>query len=146
MSLLPDCLAAHVTGTLEELEAAVVQAGKAATQAAAGERARPPGECSLVSAQRWLQRREQWVEALLVTVRGLYPERFAGVAPTLAGFGQQLGSGSVLRSLREVASEHLQELLIPVGFQRGGASAEVGIARSGAKTQFMGLDPPAAAA
>ena len=145
MSLLPDCLAAHVTGSLEELEAAVAQAGEAATRAAAGAQARPPGECSLASAQRWLQRRMGWVEALLVTVKGLCPERFAGVAPTLAGFGQQLDSGSVLRALREVAEQHLQELLVPVGFQHFSASAEARIAQPGAEKQYMGLDPPPAA-
>ena len=145
VSLLPDCLAAHVTGSLEELEAAVAQAGEAATRAAAGAQARPPGECSLASAQRWLQRRMGWVEALLVTVKGLCPERFAGVDATLAGFGQQLDSGSVLRSLREVAEQHLQELLIPVGFRHCSASAGARIAQPWAKKQYMGLDPPAAA-
>ena len=45
----------------------------------------------------------QWVAVLLVTVKGLCPERFTGVVPTLAGFGQQLDSDTVLRELREVA-------------------------------------------
>ena len=102
VSLLPDCFAAHVTGTLEELEAAVRITEEAASRAVAVERARPPPQGSLASAERWLERRVQWVAVLLVTVKGLCPERFTGVVPTLAGFGQQLDSDTVLRELREV--------------------------------------------
>ena len=147
VSLLPDCFAAHVTGTLEALEAAVRVAEAAATRAAAVERARPPGQGGLASAERWLGRRVQWVAALLVTVKGLCPERFTGVAPTLAGFGQQLDSDTVLRELREVAEAHLQQLSAPVGFRYGGG---VGVAASTAapeaETQFTGLSPPARSA
>ena len=131
-------------GTLGAVEAAVRVAEAAATRAAAVERARPPGQGGLASAERWLGRRVQWVAALLVTVKGLCPERFTGVAPTLAGFGQQLDSDTVLRELREVAEAHLQQLSAPVGFRYGGG---VGVAASTAapeaETQFTGLSPPA---
>ena len=103
VSLLPDCFAAHVRDTLEELEEAVRVTEEAASRAVAVERARPPPQGSLASAERWLERRVQWVAVLLVTVKGLCPERFTGVVPTLAGFGQQLDSDTVLRELREVA-------------------------------------------
>ena len=71
-----DCLAAHLKGSLEELEAAV--------------RARPPGSenpDSPASVRRWLGRRKDEVRARLVTVKGLIPERFTGVEPTLADSG-----------------------------------------------------------
>lgn len=143
MSLLPDCFAAHVGGTLEEIEEAVRVTSGAASRAVAVERARPPPEGSLASAERWLERRVQWVGVVLVTVKGLCPERFTGVAPTLAGFGQQLGSDTVLRELREVAEPYLQDLPAPVGFRYAGG-AGVGAISAGpeAETQFTGLSPP----
>ena len=61
---------------------------------------------------------DQWVQEVLVAVKGLYPERFEGVRPSLAEFGQQLGSKTVLRSLREVAQVHLGNLPAPLGFRR----------------------------
>ena len=88
VSCLPDCFAAWVKGSLEELEEPLRAALLAVTQTAATEQARPPGECSLASAQRWLRQRQQWVRVALVTVKGLYPERFEGVLPSLAEFGQ----------------------------------------------------------
>jgi hypothetical protein len=142
VSLLPDCLAAHVRGSLEDLEAAAGAAEQAATRAAAAEQIRPPGQGSLVSAQRWLGRRVQWVRVLLVTVKGLCPERFTGVDATLAGFGQALDSDTVLRALRDVAETHLQQLAAPVGFGYPGVPARVHTAGAGAKKQYMGLDPP----
>ena len=84
---------------------------------------------------------------LLVVVKGLYPERFTGVAPTLAGFGQQLGSETVLRRLREVAAVHLQERPAPVGLRpAGGVGPGVRESRAGAKKHYTGLSPPGGAA
>ena len=140
VSLLPDCFAAWIKGSLEEQEEPVRVAERAATQAEAVEQVRPPGECSLASAQRWLKRRRQWVRALLVTVKGLYPERFTGVEPTLAGCGQQLGSETVLRTLREVAEAHLRDLRAPVGFRRVSVAVRTGALAS--KKQACGLSPP----
>ena len=140
VSLLPDCFAAWVQGTLEEQEEPVRVAERAATQAAAVEQVRPPGECSLASAQRWLQRRMRWVGVLLVAVKGLYPERFTGVEPTLAGFGQQLGSETVLRTLREVAEAQLGNLPVPVGFRRVSVTLRTG--PRAATKQASGLSPP----
>ena len=141
VSCLPDCLAAWVKGSLEELEEPLWAVVSGATQSAAAEAARDPGECSLASAQRWLQRRKQWVQEVLVTVKGLFPERFEGVPPNLAEFGQQLGSKTVLRSLREVAEAHLRNLPAPLGFRRT-SSAGVENQPSEAKKQACGLSPP----
>lgn len=140
VSLLPDCFAAWVKGSLEEQEQAVRVAEQAVTRAGAAEQLRPPGECSPASAQRWLQRRVQRVRLLLVAVKALYPERFTGVEPTLAGFGQRLGSETVLRTLRAVAAAQLGELAAPLGFRR--VSAGVRSSDPEAKKQACGLSPP----
>lgn len=140
VSMLPDCFAAWVKGSLEEQEGPLRVAEGAATQAQAAERARPPGECSLESAQRWLQRRAEWVWLVLVAVKALYPERFAGVEPSLAGFGQQLGSETVLRTLRAVAEAHLGGLPAPLGFRR--VSVAVRRQAWAAKKQARGLCRP----
>ena len=140
VSLLPDCFAAWIKGSLEEQEAPVRVAETAGTQAEAVEQVRPPGECTLASAQRWLRRRVQWVWMLLVAVKALYPERFTGVDPTLAGFGPQLGRETVLRTLREVAEAHLGALPAPVGFRRVSVAVRTG-ARA-ARKQACGLSPP----
>ena len=141
VSLLPDCLAAHLKGSLEELEAAVRAAEGAETRAEAADAGSPEGPASVL---RWLGRREGWVRALPVTVKGLIPERFTGVEPTLAGFGQQLDSDAVLRQLREVAATHLSVLPAPVGFRpAAGGRTGVGKPGLGEKTQPTGLSPPA---
>ncbi len=142
VSCLPDCFAAWVKGSLEELEEPLRAALLGVTQTAAAEQARPPGECSLASAQRWLRRRQQWVRVTLVTVKGLYPERFEGVPASLAEFGQQLGSETVLRKLREVAEAQLGNLSAPLGFRRM-SSAGVGNGPRERKKQASGLSPPA---
>jgi len=60
VSCLPDCFAAWVKGSLEELEEPLRAALLAVMQTAAAEQARPAGECSLASAQRWLRRSRSW--------------------------------------------------------------------------------------
>ena len=114
--------------------------GKGRDAGGGGGAAAAPRECSPASAQRWLQRRLQRVRLLLVAVKALYPERFTGVEPTLAGFGQQLGSETVLRTLRAVAAAQLGELAAPLGFRR--VRLEVRIGAPGAKKQACGLSPP----
>ena len=147
VSALPDCFNARMPGSLEALEAAAREAARAASWNAAVEKLRPPGQGRPASAERWLKRRVQWVSGLLVAVKGLAPERFTGVEPTLAGFGPQLESDSVLRGLRQVAAKHLRNLPAPVGFrQAGGVSAAVRKAGAGPNKQFTGLPPPGAIA
>lgn len=147
VSLLPSCLASHVSGSLESIEQAVRRCAQAPSLEQAADRARPAQECSLASAQRWLRRRLDWVRQLLTLVKGLYPERFAGAEPTLQGFERQLGSRHVLRELRTVAAAHLPDLPTPVGLRhrRRKSSAVTAAARS-AETQTTGLAVPAVAA
>lgn len=119
ISLLPSFLAAHVTGTLDELERAVVTVEEAASFAAAVEATRPgdvEGAVALPSAQRWLRRRVGWVAALLRVVLTLVPEHFVGVVPTLGAVRTHLGTARALVALREMVSRHLHAVAAPLGF------------------------------
>ena len=117
VSLLPLCLAAHVSGSLDGIEEAVRQSREARSFAAAARQARPAEECGPAGAERWLRRRVGWLQEVLRLVRGLYPAQFGGAEETLEGFERHLGSRQVLRELRTVAKAHLPDLPAPVGFQ-----------------------------
>ena len=79
VSLLPDCFATRVKGTLEEIEEVVRAIEQAPSRSAAAAWLRPPEEVGEAGALRWLRRRVRWVQAVLVLVKGLIPERFVGV-------------------------------------------------------------------
>jgi hypothetical protein len=137
-SLLPDCLAARLTGTLAEVEAAVRAAEQAPSREAACAELRL--DIELPGALRWVGRRVQAVHAALHLLRGLLPERFGGCAPRLAAFGERLGCDEVLVALRGIGEHWLQDLPKPLGFAprprpRGG--------RRGARQHWVGADPPA---
>lgn len=137
-SLLPDCLAARLPGTLAELEALVVVAEQAPSLAAAASRLRL--DIELPGVLRWLGRRVRRVHRCLVLVVGLLPERFAGCAATLTAFQARRGHEAVLIELRDLVARQLPQLPAPLGFQpparrRGGAARAV--------QQPMGPDPPA---
>ena len=100
VSVLPDCFNARRPGSLDELEAAAREAERAASWNAAVEKLRPPGQGSPASAERWLKRRVQWVSGVLVAVKGLHPERFTGVEPTLARATPPAPPGRTARPLR----------------------------------------------
>ncbi len=136
-SLLPDCLAARWPSTLAEIEATVDAVEQAASLEAAATTQRL--EIELPGALRWLRRRVQVVQRTLVVLKGLFPEYFANVAPTLAGFRQALGVEMVLVVLRELGADDLAALPPPLGFRpplgRGGEPHP-------AVQQRAGPDPP----
>lgn len=137
-SLLPDCLAARLPGTLAELEEAVATAERSPSVAAAAGRLRasrsePPG------AMRWLRRRIQRVRRALSAVRGLMPERFAGCPPTILAFRDRLGTDAALVWLRELASPQLASLPTPLGYAHHTAAPGHPVLPS---QQPMGHDPP----
>ena len=77
----------------------------------------------LPGAVRWLRRRVQAVAVMLALVRGLLPDQFLTVLPTLAAWRALLGVRWVLPALRAVAAAHLHRLPPPLGFsppRRGG--------------------------
>ena len=121
-SLLPDCFAARLSGTLIELEAVVAAAEQAPSREALADRVRL--DIELPGALRWIRRRLQAVYAALHLLKGLMPELFASAWPTLEGFRPCLGVDAVLLALREVAATHLPSLPPPLGLRpqpsRGG--------------------------
>ena len=71
-SLLPDCLAARLPGTVDALEAVVVAAEQAPSQIAAANALRPDA-VGLPGAMRWVRRRVRLVHHVLTIVIGLLP-------------------------------------------------------------------------
>jgi len=137
-SLLPDCLAARLSGTLAEVEAVVRAAEQSASlEAACGELRL---DIELPGALRWVRRRVHAVHASLKVLRGLLPEPSA---PTLTAFSERLGVADVLLTLRQIAAIFLHRLPAPLGFgprrlPRAGSKS--------ARQHRVGADPPGTAA
>jgi hypothetical protein len=112
-SLLPDCLAAQLRGSLDDLERVVAAVEAAPSVQAAADRLRP--EIELPGAIRWVRRRLGPVRAVLLALVTLAPERFESCPPTLHDVGERIGR-PVLRQVRAQASRHLGTLACPVGF------------------------------
>ena len=143
VSLLPDCLAARLPGTLAEVERAVREAGQAGSLEQAANRLRTD-RVSLPSAMRWVRLRVKRVRAFLTACCTLYPDRFGPLEPSLEAFGSALGSEAVLVRLRAVAEAQLASLPAPAGFRRQWDFA--GTAKRSRLPHAHGLDPPPAAA
>lgn len=134
-SLLPDCLACGVSGSLDEIEAACVAAEQLGVERAAGE-LRP--EVELPAVLRWLRRRRGGINAALLALLTLLPGELGGEA-SLTAIRVVLGSDRALVQLRAIGAAHLQVLPGPLGFgdgrRRGGGSKK--------PTQHeTGPDPP----
>ncbi len=114
-SLLPDCFAARLPGTLVDVEAVVEGVEQARTREAAADTLRP--DIELPGGLRWLRRRFLPVYAALQLLRGLMADRFCSCWPTLSGFRSCLGAESVLLALRGVAAVHLHVLPPPLGLR-----------------------------
>lgn len=113
-SLLPDFLCSRLTGTLEDVEAAVAAAEVAPTWAAASEALRPDVEPA--GALRWLRRRTRLVHTGLAAVIGLLPGLLAGCKPTVTSCRSAPGAESGIVLLRAAVSPHLGALPPPLGF------------------------------
>jgi hypothetical protein len=136
-SLLPDCFAARLPGTLVEVEAAVAVAEQARSRESAADTLRP--DIELPGGLRWLRRRFLAVYAALHLLKGLMADQFDACWPTLSGFCPCLEGESVLLALREVAAVHLHVLPPPLGLRpppSGGAKAKQAFQHS------VGPDPP----
>jgi len=136
-SLLPDCLAARLSGTMAEVEA-VVRAVEQATSleaACGGLRL----DIELPGALRWVSRRVHAVHASLRTLTGLLPEIFAACTPTLAAFSAHLDIVEVLLQLRQIAAAFLHRLPAPLGFAPRRTSGAGG---GNARQHRVGADPP----
>jgi hypothetical protein len=138
-SLLPDCLAAQLSGTLAEVEATVRAVEGAASLEAACAHLRP--DIELPGVLRWTRRRVAAVHAALQALKGLLPERFPCV-PTLAAFAVCLGVAEVLAALRPIAEPFLPALPSPLGFL---PRRRRGVAGAPATQHLAGPNPPRAA-
>ena len=139
VSLLPDCLAARLPGTLAEVEAAARAAQQLPSLKEAADRVRPHG-VGESAAVRWMRRRELLVKVCLELLRSLYPAQFEHVEPTLVAFGAALGTQAVLVRLRTVAAAQLGALPAPLGFR---LPREKAVAPKKSSLQHKtGLSPP----
>ena len=142
VSLLPDGLAAHLPGTLADVERVVRTADRAGSMEQAADQLRTD-TVTLPTALRWVRLRVQRVRAFLATCITLYPDRFGQLEPNLDAFGAALGSEAVLEPLRAVAADRLASLPAPVGFLRRNGALP---AKPSRQQHANGLDPPPAAA
>jgi hypothetical protein len=117
---LPSFLTARLSGTLDAAEAVAVAVERAGGVAAAVDQLRPPDLPSAVGlpgALRWIRRRVAAVRAALLAIVTLWPERFEGVTPTIAGLGAALETDRVLVTLRGMLGPGLASLPAPLGFR-----------------------------
>jgi hypothetical protein len=135
-SLLPDCLAARLSGTLGEVEVVVRAVEQAASLETACQGLRP--DIELPGVLRWARRRVQAVRDALHALKGLLPEQFP-CAPTLLAFAACLGVSEVLLALRPIGEPFLQQLSSPLGFH---PRRTPGDGRGRARQHGVGPDPP----
>lgn len=129
-SLLPDCLAAKLPGTLAELEQVLAVLAQAPSLEAAADQLRP--DIELPGRLRWVRRRKRLLHSALVTLIALLPEVFGHCEPTLSSMVDHVGSetGAGLMVLRVMARQLLHRLPPPLGFGARVARGEgVGCAR-----------------
>ena len=143
VSLLPDCLAAQLPGTLAELERVVRAAGRPDFPRGGCKRLHPSSYLGAAGARRWVARRVERVRVCLALLTTLLPESCGRLEPSVEAFGTALGTATVLVTLRAVAATELAALPAPLGFSRRMAAVKPA---SQPAPHAMGRAPPAAAA
>jgi hypothetical protein len=113
-SLLPDCLASLLSGSLIEVEAVIAKVENSPSQEAAAYNLRP--DIELPGVLRWIRRRTFLVEVALIMFIELFPSLLAGCTATISSFRSVLGVEHVLPELRRVGSSDLGVLPPPLGF------------------------------
>jgi len=117
IGLLPDFYASRMPGTLDEIEETAARVGASTVEETAA-KTRPaaaPAAVTLATAVRWVRLRVHLVRVILLAVFGIFPERFAPGAPTVAHVRERLGTTRALVALREIAEAHLHALPKPLG-------------------------------
>ena len=136
-SLLADCFASRLPGSLSDLERVVSGVEQATSLEAAADGLRTD-DVSLPGAIRWTRRRVQQVHAVLAMLLALIPECFCGCQPTVTALRQGLGIEWVLPWVRDMAAVDLGVLPSPVGF----ASPRLTANHGGQIQHDKGPDPP----
>jgi hypothetical protein len=113
-SLLPDCLAARLSGSLDEVERAVVAVETSGVEAAA--QALRIEQSELPGAVRWLRRRRRGVRSAVLALVTAMPGGPLGAVPELRAVRQVLGTERALVALRGIGAEQLHALPPPLGF------------------------------
>lgn len=137
-SLLPDCLAARLPGTLDALEAVVVHTERAPSLKAAANALRLDA-VDLPGAMRWVRRRVRLVHRILAVVANLLPERIPAGMVEMGAVRACLGTDRALTDLRGLVGPQLPALPAPLGFRNQGSGAA---GRNRAFQHEMGPDPP----
>jgi len=138
VSLLPDCFASKVSGSLKTVEQVVAEVERGDALLSVAVRHRPQTQPD--SAMRWVRRRVRAVHACLCAVLGILPGLLAGCEPTLLSVRAALGAEWVLPVLREKSALHLAVLPPPLGF---GQRPRPRRAWPNAVQQPLGRSPPA---
>jgi hypothetical protein len=113
-SLLPDCLASRLSGSLIKIEDVLSEVENSHSQEAAAENIRI--DIILPSALRWIRRRIFLIKASLSMLIELFPGLFADCHPSILSFQSALNVDYALPELRQVASSYLPVLPPPLGF------------------------------
>jgi hypothetical protein len=113
-SLLPDCLASRLSGSLIEVEDVLTKVEHSHSQEAAADNIRI--DILLPGALRWIRRRIFLIRASLSMLIELLPWLFADCNPSILSFQSVLNVDYVLPELRQVASSYLHVLPPPLGF------------------------------
>jgi hypothetical protein len=136
-SLLADCFASRLPGSLDDLERVVVAVEQARSLEAAADALRTD-DISLPGAIRWTRRRVQQVHVVLQLLLSLMPECLGGCRPTVSALRGWLGVQWVLAQVRELAAGRLDVLPSPIGFAAPRRTTD----RGGRIQHDKGPDPP----
>ena len=107
-SLLPDCLASRLSGSLIEVEDVLTEVENSPSQEAAADKIRI--DILLPGALRWIRRRIFLVKATLSILIELLPWLFADCNPSILSFQSVLNVDYALPELRQIASSYLPVL------------------------------------
>ncbi len=136
-SALPDCMAARVAGSLDEVEEVALAAESKGVESAAQDLRT---EIDLPGAMRCIRRRRDAVRAALLALITAMPGRM-GTIPSIQAVRTMIESERALVSLREIGADHLHALSYPLGFCR---PHQRGSERDLVTQHETGPDPPGA--
>ena len=135
--LLPDCLSSRLSGSLDEVEAVILEVEESSTQEKAADNLRI--DIELPGALRWIRRRVKFVQASLAMLIEVMPFFFSDCNPTISSFRSTLFVEPVLPELRGRASLYLHILPPPLGF---GPRPELKKFKKSHFQHKTGTDPP----